>query len=114
MIPERTTVSTDPTLFDLVLRNLLDNALRHSNRGEIVCALEGSRLIVSDCGPGFVEAELPHVFDRFFHGPQGRHGLGLALVCHVCRASGWQVSAGNAAAGGGQVTIDLGDRLQPS
>lgn len=114
MIPERTTVSTDPTLFDLVLRNLLDNALRHSNRGEIVCALEGSRLIVSDCGPGFVEAELPYVFDRFFHGPQGRHGLGLALVCHVCRASGWQVSAGNAAAGGGQVTIDLGDSLQPS
>ena len=114
MVPEGTTVSADPTLFDLVLRNLLDNALRHSDRGEIVCALEGSRLIVSDCGRGFAEAELPHVFDRFFSGPQGRHGLGLALVQHVCRASGWRVSAGNAETGGGQVTIDLGDSLQPS
>ncbi len=114
MVPEGTTVSADPTLFDLVLRNLLDNALRHSDRGEIVCALEGSRLIVSDCGRGFAEAELPHVFDRFFSGPQGRHGLGLALVQHVCRASGWRVSAGNAATGGGQVTIDLGDSLLPS
>ena len=114
MVPEGTTVSADPALLDLVLRNLLDNALRHSDRGEIVCALEGSRLIVSDCGPGFAEAELPHVFDRFFSGPQGRHGLGLALVQHVCRASGWRVSAGNAETGGGQVTIDLGDSLQPS
>ena len=114
MVPEGTTVSADPTLFDLVLRNLLDNALRHSDRGEIVCALEGSRLIVSDCGRGFAEAELPHVFDRFFSGPQGRHGLGLALVQHVCRASGWRVSAGNTETGGGQVTIDLGDSLQPS
>jgi len=114
MVPEGTTVSADPTLFDLVLRNLLDNALRHSDRGEIVCALEGSRLIVSDCGRGFAEAELPHVFDRFFSGPQGRHGLGLALVQHVCRASGWRVSAGNAPTGGGQVTINLGDSLLPS
>lgn len=114
MVSEGTTVSADPTLLDLVLRNLLDNALRHSDRGEIVCALEGSRLIVSDCGPGFAEAELPHVFDRFFSGPQGRHGLGLALVQHVCGASGWRVSAGNAPTGGGQVTIDLGDSLLPS
>ena len=114
MVPEGTTVSADPTLLDLVLRNLLDNALRHSDQGEIVCALEGSRLVVSDCGPGFAEAELPHVFDRFFSGPQGRHGLGLARVQHVCGASGWQVSAGNAATGGGQVTIDLGDSLRPS
>mgnify|MGYP002377792335 CR=1 FL=1 len=112
MIPERTALTTDPTLFDLVLRNLLDNALRHSDRGEIVCALEGSRLSVSDCGAGFAEDELPHVFDRFFSGPRGRHGLGLALVQHVCRACGWRVSAGNAATGGGQVTIDLGDSLQ--
>jgi signal transduction histidine kinase len=101
-------------LLQEMINNLLDNALRHSNRGEIVCALEGSRLIVSDCGPGFAEAELPHVFDRFFSGPQGRHGLGLALVQHVCRASGWRVSAGNAPTGGGQVTIDLGDSLLPS
>jgi len=114
MVPDGTTVSADPTLLDLVLRNLLDNALRHSDRGEIVCALESSRLIVSDCGPGFAEAELPHVFDRFFSGPQGRHGLGLALVQHVCSASGWRVSAGNAETGGSQVTIDLGDSLQPS
>ena len=107
-VPEGSAVAADPALFDLILRNLLDNALRYSEAGEIVCALEGSRLLVTDCGPGFAEADLAHVFDRFYTGPRGRHGLGLALVQHVCAASGWQVSAGNAATGGARVVVDLG------
>ena len=107
-VPEGSAVAADPALFDLILRNLLDNALRYSEAGEIVCALEGSQLLVTDCGPGFAEADLAHVFDRFYTGPRGRHGLGLALVQHVCAASGWQVSAGNAATGGARVVVDLG------
>ena len=107
-VPEGSAVAADPALFDLILRNLLDNALRYSEAGEIVCALEGSRLLVTDCGPGFAEADLAHVFDRFYTGPRGRHGLGLALVQHVCAASGWQVSAGNAATGGARVIVELG------
>ena len=103
--------SPDRALFDLVLRNLLDNALRYSEQGEITCTLEGSGLIVADCGPGFAEADLAHVFDRFYTGPRGRHGLGLALVQHVCAASGWQVSAGNAATGGARVVVELGASL---
>ncbi len=110
-VAEGAAVTADPALFDLVLRNLLDNALRYSEEGEIVCALEGSRLVVADCGPGFAEADLAHVFDRFYTGPRGRHGLGLALVQHVCAASGWQVSAGNSINGGGLVTIDMGSSL---
>jgi signal transduction histidine kinase len=110
-VAEGTAVTADPALFDLVLRNLLDNALRYSEEGEIVCALEGSRLVVTDCGPGFGEANLTHVFDRFYTGPRGRHGLGLALVQHVCTASGWQVSADNAATGGARVVVELGASL---
>jgi signal transduction histidine kinase len=111
-VAEGTALTADPTLLDLVLRNLLDNALRYSERGEISCALEGTRLIVTDHGPGFTEADLAHVFDRFYTGPHGRHGLGLALVQHVCAASGWQVSAGNAATGGARVVVELGASLQ--
>jgi len=111
-VAEGSAVAADPALFDLILRNLLDNALRYSEEGEIVCSLEGSRLFVTDCGPGFAEDDLAHVFDRFYTGPRGRHGLGLALVQHVCAASGWQVSAGNAAAGGARVVVDLGASLR--
>lgn len=113
-IPAASTLLADVSLFDLVMRNLLDNALRYSESGEIVCALAGGRLSVRDTGPGFAEGDLERVFDRFFIGPRGANGLGLALVRHVCTASGWTVSARNAPEGGGEVSLDLGASLLPA
>lgn len=107
-IPVDCTLAADPRLFDLVLRNVLDNALRYSETGDISCSLSGHTLSVRDSGPGFTEGDLARVFDRFFVGPRGAHGLGLALVRHVCTACGWRVSAHNAPAGGGEIVLDLG------
>ncbi|QRM18665.1 sensor histidine kinase [Dechloromonas sp. TW-R-39-2] len=116
-VPAECVVLADPSLLDLVLRNVFDNALRHSRAvadGCIVCRLDGTRLSIIDCGDGFAPAELAHVFERFYKGAQGGHGLGLALVDHVCRATGWRVAAQNAADGGGEVTIDFGAALEVS
>ncbi|HJV93208.1 MAG TPA: HAMP domain-containing sensor histidine kinase, partial [Azonexus sp.] len=110
-IPAGSTINADPTLFELVLRNVLDNALRYSEAGEVVCCLSDARLTVRDTGPGFAEGDLESVFDRFFVGRRGVHGLGLALVRHVCSASGWRVSARNAPGGGGEITLDFGQSL---
>jgi len=104
------TVRADASLLDLVLRNVLDNALRYSEAGEIICRLNGSRLSITDSGPGFAEADLERIFDRFYSGPRGAHGLGLALVRHICQASGWTVVARNAP-DGGEIVIDFGDNL---
>lgn len=113
-IPAASTLRADVSLFDLVMRNLLDNALRYSESGEIVCVLRGNRLSVRDTGPGFAEGDLERVFERFFIGRRGANGLGLALVRHVCTASGWTVSARNAPEGGGEVSLDLGRSLLPA
>lgn len=110
-IPDECTLNADPSLLELVLRNLLENAQRHGEAGEILCRLQGSVLYVVDHGPGFAESELPQVFDRFFVGTGGASGLGLALVRHVCSASGWQVSARNAPSGGGEIRLDFGESL---
>lgn len=110
-IPDGSTLHADPTLFELVLRNVLDNALRYSEAGEVVCRLRDSRLTVHDTGPGFADGDLEQVFDRFFVGRRGVHGLGLALVRHVCTASGWRVSARNAPGGGGEISLDFGPSL---
>ena len=106
-IPDEATVNSDPALLDLVLRNVLENALRYSDAGEIVCTLHAGCLTVKDSGPGFAEADLERVFDRYFIGARGGNGLGLALVRHICMASGWQVSVANAPAGGGELHIDF-------
>lgn len=110
-VPAASTVKADAALFELVLRNVLDNALRYSEDGEIVCRSSGSLLVVADCGSGFPEADLERVFDRFFIGPRGTNGLGLALVRHVCMASGWQVCAANSPMGGGEIRLDFGSSL---
>ena len=110
-MPEHRTLSADPALFDLVLRNLLDNALRYSEAGDIVCTLTGSQLLIRDTGPGFAEADAERIFDRFYIGPGGANGLGLALVRHVCTANGWTVAARNAPDRGGEILIDFATHL---
>lgn len=107
-VPADVSVLADPALLELVLRNLLENAVRHSAAGCIGCRVEGAQLEVRDAGPGFTPEELPHVFERFYRGEGGRHGLGLALVRHVCTACGWEVSAANHADGGAVITVDFG------
>jgi len=71
-----------------VLFNLLDNALKFSPSGTTItlsAEREGNllNLYVSDQGPGIAPEALPHIFDRFYRGTNGRApgtGLGLAIA----------------------------------
>ncbi len=85
--PPDTNVVSDPLLLERVLRNLLDNALKYTQHGEIVIvaqeAVDGVTITVSDTGRG-IPAEAQHrVFDEFYRvdvgSPQREHGLGLGL-----------------------------------
>ncbi len=111
-IPDSCTLKADPALLDLVLRNVLDNAQRYSDEGDLHCTMTGSVLRISDSGPGFAGDDLTRIFDRYFIGPRGVNGLGLALVQHICQACGWQVTAGNGEQGGGWVSIDFAASVQ--
>ncbi len=92
--------------------NLLDNAVKFSPvGGTIRVHLEGDELRISDQGPGIAEADLPHVFDRFYRSDQARNtpgtGLGLSIVAHTVNAHGGRVAAGRSAEGGAEFTIEL-------
>lgn len=120
-VPDAVLLQADPTLLRLVLRNLLENALRHGGGRGLRCELQGTKLAVLDRGPGFGALDPQQAFERF-HGA-GRNagsGLGLALVRHVCAACGWSVAARNRAVdegvevageGGACVEVDFGDSL---
>jgi two-component system sensor histidine kinase MprB len=85
--------------------NLLDNAVKWSPpEGAVEVAVHDGEITVRDHGPGIAQADLPHVFDRFYRAPSARglpgSGLGLAIVKHVADAHRGSVRA-EAAQGGG-------------
>ncbi len=80
---------------ETALRNLVENAASFAGeQGHVQVRVRRAgnrvRLEVEDDGPGIAEADLPHVFDRFFTRRQGRRGtgLGLALVKAIATAHG--------------------------
>ncbi len=85
---------SDESLIELVLTNLLDNAIKYSPPGrEIrIFAEQNDGIVtigVSDNGPGIPREELPRVFERFYRVDRSRSsnisgtGLGLSIVRHV-------------------------------
>ena len=74
-------------------------------------SLRNGELSVRDEGPGIAEADLPHVFDRFYRSPGARglpgSGLGLAIVRQVAESHGGSVSAERADGGGARLRLAL-------
>ncbi len=116
----RFAVKLDPTLvkgdakrIDRAVSNLLDNALKWSPPGETVdIDLHDGVLTVRDHGPGFEEAELPHVFERFHRADSARKlpgsGLGLAIVRQAAEAHHGYAAASNAPGGGALLRVSFG------
>jgi two-component system, OmpR family, sensor histidine kinase MprB len=102
---EPTVVEGAPERLERAVANLLDNAGKFSPPGSVVeVALEGGGLSVRDHGPGIDQADLPHVFDRFYRSAAARavpgSGLGLAIVRQTAEAHGGRVSVEPAEGGG--------------
>ena len=99
--------------------NLLDNALKWSPEGgsvEVSCS-EGT-VLVRDHGPGIADADLDHLFDRFYRAPAARglpgSGLGLAIVAQVAREEGGSVDATQAPGGGALFRFSLPEIPSPA
>jgi len=84
-------VRGDAELLKIALRNLLDNALRHTPPGSTITVFarrQGNALAlgVADDGPGVAPADLPRLVERFYRGRDAHgegSGLGLAIVQRV-------------------------------
>jgi two-component system sensor histidine kinase MprB len=92
--------------------NLLDNARKWSPPGQTVSVeCRDGTVVVHDRGPGIADADLPHIFDRFYRSPEARglpgSGLGLAIVAQVAKAEGGTVLAENDPAGGARMSLRL-------
>ena len=81
-------VRSDKRMLETMIRNLLSNALRYTDRGRILlgCRRVGDkvRIEVWDSGIGITQDQLPHIFEEYYQGSpeaaRGGLGLGLAIV----------------------------------
>ena len=100
----------DPALLRQLISNLVDNAIKFTEKGEVRVTVGSAGATawveVADTGPGIPEEELAHVFDRFYRADKARSrdvpgtGLGLAIVRSITRVHSGDVSVGRSASGG--------------
>jgi two-component system sensor histidine kinase KdpD len=94
-------VLVDADLVQLVMRNLLDNALKYSPPASpllIRAEAQDDRvtITVADRGPGIPESEQQFIFDKFYRGVKDRKGIkgagmGLAIASEIVRAHGGNI-----------------------
>jgi two-component system, OmpR family, sensor histidine kinase MtrB len=119
-VPAGLTARVDRRRFDVILANLIGNALRHGGQPVTVTARiqssgdgDGQLAVeVRDHGHGLPPTAIPHIFDRFYKADTARtrsdgSGLGLAIAWENARLHGGQIHAGNHPDGGAEFTVSL-------
>ena len=105
------TVHADYERLTQVVGNILSNAARYVPAGGRVqiaarAAQNGVEVAIADNGPGVPDADLPHIFERFWRGDPSRSrttggsGLGLAIARHIIIAHGGRIWATPTPGGG--------------
>jgi signal transduction histidine kinase len=109
-IPAGVRVLANASALGIVLSNLVDNALRHTQGGEIRFGWQDGILSIEDTGSGIAPDVLPHVFERFYRAPGGREdgfGIGLAIVKRICDHYGWHIAVESGAGAGTRIQLGL-------
>ena len=118
LAPDLPAVPLDGVLIEQVLVNLLENALRYSERDTPLDIIarpvdDGVEVQVADQGPGLLPGEEERVFDKLYRGsassgsPGRGVGLGLAISRAIVDAHGGHIRAENRSGGGTVVSFFL-------
>jgi two-component system, sensor histidine kinase len=117
VVPCSACVDGDPELIERIVRNLLANAVNHTQRGKVLVGCRRKkgllRLAVYDTGPGIAAAEQSAVFQEFYQvgNPERDRskglGLGLAIASRLARLLSMRVTLVSQAGRGSMFAIDL-------
>ncbi|MBW2568415.1 MAG: HAMP domain-containing protein [Deltaproteobacteria bacterium] len=112
------TAKIDPALLDQAIVNILDNAIKYSEKESAVyieCFSMGKEIIINikDHGKGIAKKHLPRLFERFYRVDKARSrelggtGLGLAIAKHIVQTHDGRISVESAPGKGSAFTIHL-------
>ena len=105
-------VLSDEKWLQLVIEQVLSNAIKYAPGGHVTIRSEGERLQIQDDGVGIAPEDLPRIFDRGFTGCNGRMdkratGIGLYLSKQICTKLGHTIQVASELGKGTCVTIGL-------
>ena len=109
-------VEADADKLKQILINLLDNAIKFSDADSSVCVRaepgpSGLQIQVQDHGKGVAQADVPHLFERFFRGQSAEgspgSGLGLAIAKNLARLHGGDITLKSMLHQGSTFTLQL-------
>ncbi len=105
-------VLTDEKWLQLVVEQVLSNAVKYAPGGQVRIYARDTRLIVEDTGVGIAREDLPRIFERGFTGCNGRMdkratGIGLYLCREICRRLGHTITAESEVGRGTRIIIGL-------
>jgi signal transduction histidine kinase len=108
----------DPVVFasapvlNVVIGNLLRNAVIHSNSSDVHVRVADRGLSIADFGQGISEDMKERIFDRFSSNgadPSRDFGIGLSLVRRLCTHFHWELQLESARGRGTTISINFGD-----
>ena len=105
-------VSCDDTRLRRVVTNILSNGVRYA-RSELRLTCRADKrhvtIRIQDDGDGIAEEDLPHIFDRFYMGKNGKSGIGLALTKEIIHLHKGTIRAYNGDGGAVfEITLPMG------
>ncbi len=110
--PTDVKVVTDKKWFSFILDQLISNAIKYTQAGEISIEVSEDKIIVTDTGIGIAPEDLPRIFEKGYTGVNGRlgqksSGLGLFLTGKVAKLLAIKVTCESTVGKGSSFTIHL-------
>jgi PAS domain S-box-containing protein len=115
LVRSRIALHSDRRMLKDIIRNLLSNAIRYTDRGSILvgCRRAGDkvRIEVWDSGVGIMGEQMPRIFEEYYRGPQNAQsegfGLGLAIVQRLANVLGHRIDARSTPGKGSVFAIEV-------
>ena len=96
-IREDVMMTTDPDLLIRIIQNIVSDCMRYAEK-KVEIKLTGGESVgitISDDGPGIAEEDLPHMFELYYKGKDGKYGIGLSVVSSAVKYLRGRISIKN-------------------
>lgn len=104
-------VRAPASVVSVALSNLVGNAFKYTQEGDVQVRVQEGRVLVEDSGPGIKPEDAEHLFERGVRGEGVKGagaGLGLAIVRRLCDLYGWRVRLAPRPQGGAVAVLEFG------